>query len=97
MKKCLKKHVGLFTFLTLSRDFRFQPPLEISIGMIGAYRGSCTRPHSLNSVQHVVCQLQVYRLFPVLGLGYKFNYDQKSTFSLSYYITYNLTGPEEFI
>ena len=27
MKKCLKKHVGLFTFLTLSRDFRFQPPL----------------------------------------------------------------------
>ena len=38
--------------------------------MIGAYRGSCTRPHSLNSVQHVVCQLQAYRLFPVLGLGY---------------------------
>ena len=51
--------------------------------MIGAYRGSCTRPHSLNSVQHVVCQLQAYRLFPVLGLGYKFHYDQKSTFSLS--------------
>ena len=28
---------------------------------------------------------------------YRFLYDQKSNFSLSYYRTYNLTGPEEFI
>ena len=33
----------------------------------------------------------------VIGKKYRFHYDQKSIFSLSYYITYNLTGPEEFI
>ena len=32
-----------------------------------------------------------------IGKKYRFHYDQKSIFSLSYYITYNLIGPEEFI
>ena len=32
-----------------------------------------------------------------IGKKYRFHHDQKSTFSLSYYRTYNLTGPEEVI